>query len=337
MTVENLEKELKSGTLGNLYLLYGEETFLLETAFKKIKKLFGESLPGINYIQIEEPNFNSIADNINTPAFGYEKKLIVLKNLGLFKRKTKGAETNPIQGELGEYIEKNIDLIKETSVLLIVETSEDSFPAKNSKLLRIIEENGTACNFERLKPVQIISRLKGVVAAYGVKVDDSTLKHLIEISGTSMQVLINEIRKLIEYAGKNGTITKKDVDKLATKQLESVIFDLTDNLGKKEIKKSLDILQELLYNKEPIQRILITLYNHFKKLYIVKLAQDHNRNSLGKDSIDITSALKLKPNQMFLISKYKGQAEYFETSELRQLLEELIKLDNSYKIRTHRC
>ena len=52
-----------------------------------------------------------------------------------------------------------------------------------------------------------------------------------------MQDLINEIRKLIEYAGENGTIQKEDVDKLAVKKLESVIFDLTDNLGKKEIEK----------------------------------------------------------------------------------------------------
>ena len=42
MTSENLEKELKEEKLNFMYLLYGEETFLLETAIKKIKKLFGE-------------------------------------------------------------------------------------------------------------------------------------------------------------------------------------------------------------------------------------------------------------------------------------------------------
>ena len=37
MTVDLLEKDLKLGMLNNLYLLYGEETFLLETVLKKIK------------------------------------------------------------------------------------------------------------------------------------------------------------------------------------------------------------------------------------------------------------------------------------------------------------
>ena len=139
-----------------------------------------------------------------------------------------------------------------------------------------------------------------------------------------MQDLINEIRKLIEYAGENGTIQKEDVDKLAVKKLESVIFDLTDNLGKKEIGKALEILKNLLYAKEPLQKILITLYNHFKKLYFVKLALNSNK--------DVVASLKLKPNQIFLVNKYKAQARYFQEKELKDLLQKLRDLDNDYKM-----
>ena len=38
VTVEELEKNLKTGTLNSLYLLYGEEEYLLETCVKRIKK-----------------------------------------------------------------------------------------------------------------------------------------------------------------------------------------------------------------------------------------------------------------------------------------------------------
>ena len=44
MTVDALEKELKSGKLNSVYLLYGEEMYLLENSVKKIKKLFGERI-----------------------------------------------------------------------------------------------------------------------------------------------------------------------------------------------------------------------------------------------------------------------------------------------------
>lgn len=139
-----------------------------------------------------------------------------------------------------------------------------------------------------------------------------------------MQDLINEIRKLIEFAGTNGTIDKQAIDKLATKQIESVIFDLTDNLGKRDINKALETLNGLIYNKEPIQKILITLYNHFKKLFLLKLAIKENRN--------LAESMNLKPNQMFLVTKYKRQADYFSEVELRKILEELINLDANYKI-----
>ena len=109
-----------------------------------------------------------------------------------------------------------------------------------------------------------------------------------------MQDVINEIRKLIEFAGSNGTITKEDVDKLSTKQMEAVIFDLTDRLGNKQVEKALEILDTLIYNKEPHQKILITLYNHFKKLYLLKLYENESSN------LDVVEVLGLKPNQTFL-------------------------------------
>jgi len=323
MTIISLEQELKEGKLSSIYLLYGEETYILETCLKKIQKLFGETVLGINYIQIDETNIDTLIDNINMPAFGYEKKLIVVKNAGLFKKNVgAGFHARPktdIAANLAEYIEKNIDIIKDAVVLVIVEDD-----INKNELSEAIQKYGAVCNFEKLKPAEIIKRLKGITNAYEVKANDDTLKYLIETSGESMQVLINEIRKLIEYAGKGGTITKSDVDSLATKTIESVIFDLTDNLGKREIKKALDTLNGLLYNKEPIQKILVTLYNHFKKLYIIKLVEDYN--------YDIPSALNLKPNQMFLVTKYKKQAEYFDIKELRQILEALINLDSNYKV-----
>ena len=42
MTILELEKELKSNILEGVYLMYGEETFLLESSIKKMKRIFGE-------------------------------------------------------------------------------------------------------------------------------------------------------------------------------------------------------------------------------------------------------------------------------------------------------
>ena len=84
--IDELEKELNNRELHGLYLLYGEEQYLLEQSVKKIKALFGECVIGINYIQIDENNVGQLIADIETPSFGYEKKLIIAKKCGLFKK-----------------------------------------------------------------------------------------------------------------------------------------------------------------------------------------------------------------------------------------------------------
>ena len=221
--------------------------------------------------------------------------------------------------KLIDYINNNIDIIKQGVILVFVEEDADS----KKELYKIIDKNGTLCNFEYQKPIQIEKRIGAICKAYEVQIDSSTLKYFIECCGTNMQDLINEIRKLIEYVGKGGKITKEDIDKLSIKKLESVIFDLTDSLGKKETAKALQVLQNLIYAKEPLQKILITLYNHFKKLYFTKIAL--------KNGKDIISSLNLKPNQTFLVNKYKIQAGYFKQEELEQILQKLRDVDYQYK------
>lgn len=323
MTVENLEKELKQGKLNSIYLFYGEELYLLENAIKKIKKLFGDLILGINYIQINETNINNLISDIETPAFGYDRKLIIVKESGILKKgrgrtTSQSASNTDLQKKISEYIKENIKIIKETTVLIFIEEE-----LTKCDLTTTIQELGVVCNFEKLKPIEIKKRIKNICNMYQVNVDEKTLQIFIETCGTDMNNLINEIRKLIEYAGKEGTITEESINKLATKEFDSVIFDLTDNLGKRNIKEALEILKGLIYNKEPVQKILITLYNHFKKIYLTKLALEYGK--------DILETLRLKPNQTFLVSKYKKQSEYFKLNELRNILFELIELDNKYK------
>lgn len=68
---------------------------------------------------------------------------------------------------------------------------------------------------------------------------------------------------------------------------------------------------------------MITLYNHFKKLYIVKLSEKYRK--------DLAEAMNLKPNQSFLLGKYKTQAKYFSEEEIRNIVDEMISLDTNYK------
>lgn len=336
MVTEKLEQELNKKILRSIYMFYGEEKYLIENYLNKIKKNFGQLQEGINYCYLDEANINNIISELETPAFGFEKKLIVIKKAGLLVGKKKTSKnkknqediskaTNGISEKLAEYIENNFNLIKDTVVLVIIE--EKSEKCNLLDVLKKYEETENIvaiCECQKLKLNQIVFKLKEICSKYNVVVDESTLAYLVEISGMSMQNLLNEIRKLIEYVGNNGKITKKEVDLLATPEIDNIIFNLTDSLGVKDTKRAIETLHDLIYMKESLQGIMINLYRHFKKLYFVKLSEkDYN--------VNLIELLELKPTQTFLISKYKRQAQAFSEKELRLFLREMLKLDNDYK------
>ena len=307
--------------MDSLYLLYGQETFLLEDFLKKIKKSFDKLVEGINLIKIDETNVNQLIADIETPCFGFDKKLILVKEAGLFKKegKKKSASSSGLAEKIADYISSNIENVKQDNVIVFIEAE-----AEKNKLYKVLDEYGKVVNFEPEKLPSLVKRIRAISNAYKVEISDYDAQYLVECCGTNLQDIINELRKLIEYAGQGGKISNQDIDMLTTKQIDSVIFDLTDNLGKKDIKKAMEVFYNLIYQKEPVQKILITLYNHFKKLYFVKCALKNNEN--------IAENLKLKPNQTFLVNKYKAQAGYFQVFELRKILEELANLDYNYKV-----
>ena len=127
--------------------------------------------------------------------------------------------------KIEDYIKENIDYINSSIELIFIEKE----PEKNS-LYETINKLGEVTNFELLKLPQLISNIQKISMAYKVNIDENTAKYLVECCGSGMQELINELRKVIEYAGAGGTITKESIDKLCIKQIQAIIFDLTDYL-----------------------------------------------------------------------------------------------------------
>ena len=151
MKIEELEKELKQKKLRSIYLLYGEEKFLLESTVKSIKKIFGEKITGINYIMLDEGNVNEIISDIETPAFGYEKKLIIVKNAGLLKKDTKK--------QLEQYLKYSKKPKKEINFFMQIRKANDLL-VRDYKYLQAIEpewtEKGILRSIKRNDHIKII-------------------------------------------------------------------------------------------------------------------------------------------------------------------------------------
>ena len=123
METAGLEKDLKEQKLSSIYLLYGKETYLLENSLKKIKKLFGELKEGLNYIKIDNTNIGTLIQELQTPPFGFEKKMIVVKDTDLLKKQGKKKNQLVLDQieKIVSFLDDNIDDIKAQNILIFIE------------------------------------------------------------------------------------------------------------------------------------------------------------------------------------------------------------------------
>ena len=94
---------------------------------------------GINYIQIDDTNIEELIPDLQTPAFGFEKKLLIVKNSGLFKKegKKQTVKLKELKTKVFEYFSNNIEEIKESNVVVFVEEE-----AENNDLYKLINKQG---------------------------------------------------------------------------------------------------------------------------------------------------------------------------------------------------
>ena len=177
MIYDLLEKELNKGNLNSLYLLYGDDSFLIENIIKKIQKNFGDFIQGINYIIIDESLINDLIYNIETPAFGYDKKLILIKNSGLFKKDGRKKIGTPIQETVAKYVNENIDIINENATVIFFEDE-----VQKNNVFDAVAKNGIVCEINELNQMQLIKKLKQICNSYKVSANENVLNYLIEIS-----------------------------------------------------------------------------------------------------------------------------------------------------------
>src|SRR5699024_4505201 len=94
---------------------------------------------------------------------------------------------------------------------------------------------------------------------------------IISSSGSDLQTLQNEIRKLCAFVGQ-GTITREHIEKVVARNMETTVFMLSNALAGGQYDRSLQLLDQLFYqNEEPIS-ILAVLSSAFVDMYRVQVA-----------------------------------------------------------------
>lgn len=320
MSEELLKKAIKNNEIGSLYLFYGPEEYLKRNYTDYIeKKLLSEELKLLNRVVLEgKANPPAIIDNCETLPVFSDRKVVVVKNSGIFKGGKKGEETGK-KGKSTDRLAEFLQNVPPHACLIFLEAEID----KRIRYVDLIKKYGLIVEFNYRKPEEMASWIVKMVKGRELEIDLQTAAQLADYCEQGMDDVANEIEKLCGYAGDRQKITVADMEKVCTKSVKSRVFDLTDAIAAKQCAKALSLLNDMVILKEPIPKVMYMIARQFRQLLQVKLLSNE-----GASQADITSKLGLNP---YVSGKILKQARSFSLEKLESAIGTSLELDLAIK------
>lgn len=306
--MKSLNEDIKSGNLKQVYLLFGEESYLKKQYKNKLSRANLPEDDTVNYAYYEGKGIRAeeLIDLAETLPFFAERRLIVVENSGFFKN------ASP---ELADYMKS----LPETVCFVFVENEVD----KRGKMYKTVKAKGRVTELSRQDEKTLLYWIAANVKKEGKKMREADAKFLLSKVGTDMENISKELEKLFSYTLGQEEITVQDMNDICTTQITNKIFDMIEAVAAKRQKKALDYYYDLLALKEPPMRILYLLSRQFKLLLHVK-----DLSKKGYDRAGIARDAGLHP---FVAGKYVEQCKAFRSRELRDIMEEAARTEELVK------
>lgn len=264
---QRLVNELKNGSFHQAYVFYGKERYLLEHYRKALReKLVTGPAEDFNYHRFTEENFSleAFSDALNAIPMMSEHSMVELIDIDVFGQGTAD----------GKVLAEILENLPDYCVLLLVysditwdpkKLTQKRWAALNEKLLQV--------QFSTQPERALILWIRQHLKTMDKTMSDDLCRYLISLTGSSMTTLNAELEKLMCYT-EHSEITRQDIDAIVIPVLEAAIYNITDDIVKKNFGSALQRLQTLLRQEyEPIA-INSAIGSQLQQLYAAKLIQE---------------------------------------------------------------
>jgi DNA polymerase-3 subunit delta len=252
------------GAVSPVYLLYGEESYLVEdTARRLIAKVMPDEQRefGLEVLSGSSVSTAEVREALSTlPLFG-GRRVVWLRSCGLFS-----------SSERAEAVRTHLPREGQGVAVVVTESEAD----RRFALYRDMETRGVVCEFAHLAETND-SHLRSLydlvtekLAEDGHEISRETLLYLVQLVGTDLRSLVAEIEKLSLHAGSRRKIERDDIDLLVTCARETVAYQLAEAVAAGDANRSLAMLRRILgQNEEPL-RVLGALLTRVRYLIQAK-------------------------------------------------------------------
>lgn len=320
LTENELKSQIKSCKLNNLYLLYGEEKYLISHYTNKlIDVALDGTINDFNFkkFKASDMSVDSLEEFIEVLPFLSSKKCVVVSDLEIEKFNVTEIK------KLKEIVSK----IPETTVLIISQSNIEANTYKSSKwnsFIKLIEKHGNAVNLKKLSRLSLEKQIINWAKKLNLNISQNSIEKLIEYCGDDLLNLRSELEKLSAFVD-NREITEDDIELLVSKKAEANVFDLTKSVSQNNYDRALKILHVLLEKKEEPVAILSLLASNYIDMYRVKVAKN---SGVPTNQIAELFDYKRKEFRLNLASK---ACDNYSVKDLRKYISFLKEIDLKLK------
>ena len=305
--MQTLNQDIKEKSFKKIYLLYGDEPFLVGSYKKKLREaITGGDTMNFNYFEGKNPDVKEIISLADTMPFFADRRLILVDGSGFFK-------------SASDALVQYLPSMPDTTILLFVETEVD----KRNRLYKKVKDMGYAAELNRQDSAQLARWAGGILTREQKKITKHTMELFLSMAGDDMENIRMELEKLISYTLGREVITDEDVLAVCTVQVTNRIFEMVSAIVNRQPRKAMDLYEDLLTLKEPPMRILFLIARQFNQLLQVK-----DLMGKGMDKGTIASKLKMQP---FVVGKTMPQARQFGREQILSYVEFCVETEEAVK------
>ena len=296
------------------YLFHGDDSHSQQKQLQSLLAKLGDlSLLELNTTRFEGGvELSALRHACDSIPFLAPKRIVIVRDL--FAR----AQPKPFVEALLAYLPQ----LPGTTRLFFLEGQ--ALPARHPLVqLANTQENGYVRQFDRPEGSGVDRWIAQRVAELDGAIAPRASHALATNIGNELQVLDNEIQKLLLYVGPGNTVEIEDVNLLCPYVAEASIFDLVDALGNRNGKQASQLLHAKLADGTDPFYLFSMVVRQFRLLIQVKeLAEQGYRAPAISKELRIHS---------YVSGKLYQQAQHFSLPQLTQIYGHLLDMDVAVK------
>ena len=304
-----------------LYLFHGQEEFLIEKDIGKLKnKLLDKSFISMNYKTYSNPKFTDLIDILSTQPMMFGNSLIVINCENYFE--SKGGIS--LDDKQFSQLEKALANVPEQINIIFLYKIDRSANKKIDTRKKFYKIISAACEVREFKQLPTYDKtLPTIITKLGkendVEITTDCAAKIIEMLGSNMRVIDNELKKLKLYIYPNSKPSVRDIEQICTSTQD--IFKLVDYFVLGEKDAAVKELNMLTQTQHPLQ-ILALLQGTISRFINLKLlSRDMNAFEISKKVGMHEYRVKLE------LEKIRG----YKYDDLLQLKKKLVETEYKMK------